>query len=332
LQEDLDRLGLKNRPHIKTHKIPTIGRWQQEAGAIGITCQKLGEAEVFVDAGFEDVLVPYNIVGPQKLERLTRLAKRATITVAVDSEYTARGIAEACQAADTNVGMVVEVDSGGHRAGVQNAKEAQALARLIGDFPGVTFQGFMCYPSRPPMTEIWDEVKDLLDKDGIAINMISGGGTGAQEVSAKNGCTEHRSGTYLYNDLSVFRGGKCTIDQCAQTILTTVVSTSCPGYMTVDGGSKTFTNDALQRDGSNGYVKEYPDIYLERMNEEHGVLSLSKLPEGAPRPKVGEKLHVIPNHACGTTNLHDVVYGYRVKNGEEIVEWEWPIYARGKIR
>jgi len=332
LQEDLDRLGLKNRPHIKTHKIPTIGQWQQQAGAIGITCQKLGEAEVFVDAGFSDVLIPYNIVGPQKLERLTRLARRATITVAVDSEYTARGIAGACQEADTSLGVVVEVDSGGHRAGVQDAKEAQALARQIADFPGVTFQGFMCYPSRPQMTDIWEETRDLLDKDGIPINVISGGGTGAQEVSARNGCTEHRSGTYLYNDLSCFRGGKCTIDQCAMTILTTVVSTSCPGYTTVDGGSKTFTNDALQRDGSNGYVKEYPDVYLERMNEEHGVLSLAKLPEGAPRPKVGEKLHVIPNHACGTTNLHDVVYGYRVRNGEEIVEWEWPIHARGKIR
>ena len=332
LQKDLDRLGMKNRPHIKTHKIPTIGRWQQEAGAIGITCQKLGEAEVFADAGFEDILIPYNIVGPQKLERLTRLARRATITVAVDSEYTARGIAEASQSAGTEMGMIVEVDSGGHRAGVQNAKEGQELARKIADFPGVTFQGFMCYPSRPQMTDIWAEVRDLLTKDGIPVNMISGGGTGAQETSAKNGCTEHRSGTYLYNDLSVFRGGNCTLDQCAQTILTTVVSTSCPGFMTVDGGSKTFTNDALQRDGSNGYVREYPDIYLQRMNEEHGVLSLDKLPEGAPRPKVGEKLHIIPNHACGTTNLHDVVYGYRVRNGEEIVEWEWPIHARGKIR
>ena len=333
LQADLNRLGLANRPHIKTHKIPTIGRWQQQAGAIGITCQKLGEAEVFADNGFQDILVPYNIMGAPKLERLTRLARRGvTVTVAVDSEYTARGIAGAAQEADTSLRMVVEVDSGGHRAGVQNAKEAQTLARIIADFPNVEFQGFMCYPSRPAMTEIWEEARDLLSKDGIPIHMISGGGTGAQEVSKANGATEHRSGTYLYNDLSCYRGGKATLDQCAMTILTTVVSTSCPGFSIVDGGSKTFTNDALQREGSNGYVREYPDVYLERMNEEHGVLSLSKLPEGAPRPKVGEKVHVIPNHACGTTNLHDVVYGYRKRNGEEVVEWEWPIHARGKIR
>jgi D-serine deaminase-like pyridoxal phosphate-dependent protein len=116
------------------------------------------------------------------------------------------------------------------------------------------------------------------------------------------------------------------------SVLSTVVSTSCPGFSTIDGGSKTFTNDALRRDGSNGHVREYPDIYLERMNEEHGVLSLSQLAEGAPRPRVGEKVHVIPNHACGTTNLHDVVYGYRRRNGEELVEFEWPVHARGKIR
>ncbi len=333
LQAELDELGLKNRPHIKTHKIPTIGRWQLKAGAVGITCQKLGEAEVFADAGFDDILIPYNLVGAPKMERLTRLARRGVkVTVAVDSEYTARGIAEAAQAADTTLGLLVEIDSGGHRAGVQGAQEGRALARKIADFPSVSFEGFMCYPSRPEMTEVWAEAKDLLYRDGIPVNTISGGGTGAQKVSKANGCTEHRSGTYLYADLNVYRGGNCTLDQCAMTVLTTIVSTASPGFATVDGGSKTFTNDALQKDGMNGYVREYPDVYLERMSEEHGVLNLSKLADGAPRPKVGEKLHIIPNHACGTTNLHDVVYGYRKRNGEDIVEWEWPVHARGKIR
>ncbi|HEX2036466.1 MAG TPA: alanine racemase [Chloroflexota bacterium] len=332
LQEELNALGLSSRPHIKTHKIPSIGHMQVGAGAAGITCQKLGEAEVFADAGFTDILVPYNIVGAPKLERLTRLARRVTLTVAVDSEVTARGIAEACQEAGTTANLLVEVDSGGHRAGVQNAKEAQALARAIGDFPGVTFQGFMCYPSRPPMGELFDEARDLLTRDGIPVNVISGGGTGAQQVSKDTGCTEHRSGTYIYNDLSVLRSGHCTLEQCAMSVLVTVVSTSCPGYSTVDGGSKTFTNDALRRDGSNGHVREYPDIYLQRMNEEHGVLSLANLPQGAARPAVGEKVHIIPNHACGTTNLHDVVYGYRRRGGEEVVEVEWPVPARGKIR
>jgi D-serine deaminase-like pyridoxal phosphate-dependent protein len=332
LQQELDELGLRSRPHIKTHKLPAIGRWQIEAGAVGITCQKLGEAEVFADAGFEDILIPYNLVGPQKMERLTRLARRLTITVGVDSDVIARGIAEANQEAGTSVGLVVEIDSGGHRAGVQDAKEAQQLARTIADYPGVTFQGFMCYPSRREMKDIFAEARDLLARDGIPVNMISGGGTGAQQVSKDTGCTEHRSGTYLYNDMNGIRSGRVTPEQCAQSILTTVVSTSCPGFATVDGGSKTFTNDNVRAGEVNGYVREYSDIYLDRMNEEHGVLNLSRLADGAPRPKVGEKLHIIPNHACGTTNLHDVVYGYRRRDGEEIVEVEWPIYARGKIR
>jgi D-serine deaminase-like pyridoxal phosphate-dependent protein len=332
LQDDVDSLGLKSRPHIKTHKIPTIGHMQLKAGAVGITCQKLGEAEVFAGAGFEDILVPYNILGAPKLERLTRLARRVHITVAVDSEFTARGIAEASQEAGTNVDLLVEVDSGGHRAGVQTAEQARALARTIADFPGVTFQGFMCYPTRPVMGDLFAEARDLLKRDGIPVTMISGGGTGSQRVSKEAGCTEHRSGTYIYNDLSVLRSGNCTIDQCAMTVLVTVVSTSCPGFMTVDGGSKTFTNDAVRQGASNGYVREYPDIFLDRMNEEHGVLSLANLPQGGAGPTVGEKVHVVPNHACGTTNLHDVVYGYRRRDGEELVEMEWPVPARGKIR
>jgi D-serine deaminase-like pyridoxal phosphate-dependent protein len=332
LQRELDELGLKSRPHIKTHKIPSIGRWQLQAGAVGITCQKLGEAEVFADAGFEDILIPYNLVGAAKLERLTRLARRARITVAVDGDVTVHGIADACQQAGVNVGMVVEIDSGGHRAGVQGAAQAQALARKIADSPGVTFQGLMCYPSRREMREVFAEARDRLERDGIPVHVISGGGTGAQRVSKEIGCTEHRSGTYLYNDHNGIRSGRVTPEHCAMSIFTTVVSTSCPGFATVDGGSKTFTNDNVRAGESNGYVREYPAAYLDRMNEEHGVLNLSRLPEGAPRPQVGETLHIIPNHACGTTNLHDVVYGYRRQAGEERVEVEWPIHARGRIR
>ncbi|MBI3974334.1 MAG: alanine racemase [Chloroflexi bacterium] len=332
LQDELDTIGLECRPHIKTHKIPAIGHKQLAAGAVGITCQKLGEAEIFADAGFTDIFVPYNIVGAPKLERLTRLARRVTLSVAIDSEVAARGIAEACREAGTHVNLLVEIDTGGHRAGVQGAREAQALARMITDLPGVSFRGLMCFPSRPGMRDVFAETRDLLARDGIPVNVISGGGTGAHRISKEIGCTEHRSGTYIYNGLNVVRAGNCTIEQCAMSVLVTVVTTSCPGFSTVDGGSKTFTNDSLRSGASNGYVREYPDVYLERMSEEHGVLNVSQVAEGVPRPRVGEKLHIIPNHACGTTNLHDVVFGYRRHAAEEIVEVEWPISARGKIR
>lgn len=341
LQASLDGLGLANRPHIKTHKIPAIGHMQVAAGAVGITCQKVGEAEVFADAGFRDILIPYNLVGVPKLERLVRLARRARITVAIDSAVVAHAIAAACDAAGVEVTLLVEADTGMHRAGVQSPEAARSLARQVADSPGVRFGGLMCYPTKPSMGDFHAEVRDLLGRDGIPVDQFSGGGTGAQAVSKAAGCTEHRSGTYAYNDLSVWRAGNCDLDHCAMSVLVTVVSTTCPGHATVDGGSKTFTNDALQAGGVNGHVREYPDAFLEKMSEEHGVLNLSRLAPGAPTPRVGEKVHVIPNHACGTTNLHDVVYGYRARGsrpadgsltGDEVVEVEWPVPARGKIR
>lgn len=341
LQASLDSLGLANRPHIKTHKIPAIGHMQIAAGAKGITCQKLGEAEIFADAGFDDILIPYNLVGAPKMERLTRLARRVKMTVAVDGAVAARAIAEACDAAGVEVTLLIEVDTGMHRAGVQSPEDAQTLARSIADSPGVRFGGLMCYPTKPAMVAFHAEVRDRLTRDGIPLEQFSGGGTGAQQVSKDAGCTEHRSGTYSYNDLSVWRAGNCELDQCAMSVLVTVISTSCPGFSTIDGGSKTFTNDALQTTGVNGYVREFPEIYLEKMSEEHGVLNLSRLTDASARPRVGDKIHVIPNHACGTTNLHDVVYGYRAHgsrpangtlSGDELIEVEWPVPARGKIR
>ena len=325
LQTDLNALGLAGRPHIKTHKIPAIGRKQIAAGAIGITCQKVGEAEVFAAAGFTDILIAYNIVGRSKTDRLARLQRQSRAIAAVDSVETARGIADSAAADGVTVPIVVEVDSGGHRAGVQTAQEALDLARAISDLPGLRFEGMMCYPSSRRVVPVIQEARDLLERSGFKCAIVSGGGTGAQATSKEAGMTEHRSGTYLYNDLSCVRGGKATIEQCAMQLLVTVVSTASPGFATVDGGSKTFTNDALQPNGRNGHVLEYPDIYLERMNEEHGILNTSG---SERRPKVGEKLRIIPNHACGTTNLHDYVAAHRDGRVEAI----WPVAARGTIR
>jgi D-serine deaminase-like pyridoxal phosphate-dependent protein len=325
LQRDLDRLGLQNRPHIKTHKIPAIGWRQLEAGATGITCQKLGEAEVFAAAGFKDILIPYNIVGRSKVERLVQLTYQARVTAALDSDVTARGISEVARNEGATVPVLIELDSGAHRAGVQSPEEALALGRTIDDLPGLSFQGLMCYPSRPQMNDFFARARELLERDGIPVHIISGGGTGAQEVSAATGCTEHRSGTYVYNDVNVLRSGRCTIEQCAMRVMVTVVSTAYPGKATVDGGSKTFTSDSVGPDRPNGYCVEHPEIYLERMNEEHGILNTERF-QG--QLKVGQRLTIIPMHACGTTNLHDYVAAQR--NGKVVARW--PIPARGKIR
>lgn len=325
LEAELARLGVHGRPHIKTHKIPAIGRKQLGAGAIGIACQKVGEAEVFAAAGFDDILIAYNIVGRSKVERLVRLQYQARAIAAVDAVETASAIAGIASEERVKVPLVVEIDAGGHRAGVQTAQAACDLARHIADTDGTRFDGIMCYPTTVAVIPVLCEARDLLEKAGLPPRIVSGGGTGAQHRAPEAGLTEHRSGTYVYNDLSCVRAGKATIDQCAMQLLVTVVSTASPGFATVDGGSKTFTNDSLQADGHNGYVLEYPDSYLERMNEEHGVLNTSR---GARSPRVGEKLRIIPNHACGATNLHDYVAAHRGGTVEAI----WPVAARGTIR
>lgn len=325
MHEECSSRGLANRPHIKTHKIPAIGRKQLESGAIGIACQKVGEAEVFAAAGFPDILIPYNIVGRAKTERLLRLTTQTRLTVTADTPATVRELSAAAREFGGELRVAVEMDSGSHRAGVQSGAAAESLAKIIGDAPGLVFGGLMFYPTSDFVRPILDETRTRLDRAGVAVEMISGGGTGAWERSAAAGVTEHRAGTCAYWDMNCVRAGHCTVDDCAMSVLVTVVTDACAGFVTVDGGSKTFTNDNVSGERSNGYCIEYPDIALWHMNEEHGIVSLN----GAhTAPKVGEKIRIIPNHACGTTNLHDYVAGHR----DGRVEVIWPVAARGTIR
>ena len=325
LQMELTAAGINGRPHIKTHKIPAFGRKQIEAGAIGICCQKVGEAEVFAMAGFDNILIAFNIVGRPKVERLARLQHLAHAIAAVDSRETIDGIARAASEAGVRVPLVVEIDAGGHRAGVQTAGEVVALVRHLVAMPSLDFAGIMCYPTTEHVIPILLEAREKLERARLPPAIVSGGGTGAQKHARAAGLTEHRSGTYAYNDMNCVRQGTATLDQCALQVLVTVVSTASPGWATVDGGSKTFTNDALQADGHNGAVLEYPEVFLHHMNEEHGILNTA---QSERRPKVGEKLRIIPNHACGTTNLHDAVAAHR----DGTVEAIFPIAARGTIR
>jgi D-serine deaminase-like pyridoxal phosphate-dependent protein len=326
MQHECASRGLANRPHIKTHKIPAIGLKQLQAGAVGITCQKVGEAEVFAATGaFPDILIPYNIVGKQKTERLLRLTTQTRLTVTADTPETVRGLSAAAREFGGELRVMVELDSGGHRAGVQSGAAALALARMIGDAPGLTFAGLMMYPTSDYVRPVLDDARERLAQANIPVEIISGGGTGAWARSAAAGATEHRAGTCVYWDYNCVNAGYCTVDDCAMSVLVTVVTDACEGYITVDGGSKTFTNDNLSRERSNGYCLEYPELSLARMNEEHGVVALNG---AARRPKVGEKIRIIPNHACGTTNLHDYVIGHR----DGRVEVVWPVAARGTIR
>ena len=174
------QLDIPLRVHTKTHKVPEIAKLQIAAGSQGITCQKLGEAEVMVDAGIDNILIPYNIVGTPKLKRLTALTKRARITVALDSEETATGISQQAIADSCVVPVIVELDTGSGRCGVQSPQKAQHLARQIVKMPGIDFQGVMTYPSNVRAKPFLTETLDLLTHDGTPVNIISGGGTGSE--------------------------------------------------------------------------------------------------------------------------------------------------------
>jgi len=322
MAETCNNLDIALRPHIKTHKIPEIAHKQLAAGAIGIACQKLGEAEVMAEAGIDDILIPYNIVGKPKLERLTRLVKQATVTVAVDSEITAECISQQTVEDGCVVRVIIELDTGGRRCGVQSPQEALELAVKITKMPGLDFQGIMTYPSNLRAKPFIQETVHLMSKAGIPVNIISGGGTGGEAASKEIGCTETRSGSYVYEGLK--RVGPKTLnpETCALRMIVTVVSVPTDDRVIIDGGQKTF---ASYPPTPYGYVIEHPEIKIYGMSVEHGHIDVS---ESDHKFRVGEKLSVIPVHQGMTSNLHDELIG--VRNGE--VELVWKIAGRGKVK
>ena len=316
------QLDIPLRVHTKTHKVPEIAKLQIAAGSQGITCQKLGEAEVMVDAGIDNILIPYNIVGTPKLKRLTALTKRARITVALDSEETATGISQQALADSCVVPVIVELDTGSGRCGVQSPQKAQHLARQIVKMPGIDFQGVMTYPSNVRAKPFLTETFDLLTHDGIPVNIISGGGTGSEAASKELGCTETRSGSYVYEGLTRIGNSETLApERCVLRVIVTVVSTPTPERIIIDGGQKTFTSYPPT---PYGHIIEHPDAKIYGMSVEHGHVDVS---ECSHRFKVGEQLSVIPLHQGMTSNLHNELVCIRGNTVETI----WQIAGRGKV-
>lgn len=316
-------VGIPLRSHTKSNKIPEIAHMQMRAGSIGICCQKVGEAEVMVAGGIQDILLPYNIVGPQKTERLLRLARRATITVAVDSLETAQGISQTAQKVGGSVRVWIELDTGGRRCGVQSPQAAQTLARQLVELPGIDLQGIMSYPSRHEARPFLEETVDRLRQDGLPLDVISLGGTGAETLSKELGATEHRAGSYLWEGLDRIRSSDDLNDErCPLRIICTVVSTPAPGRIIIDGGMKTFCSYPPT---PYGYCVEHPELKLYAMSVEHGHVDTSA---SAHQFKVGERLTWIPLHQEMALNLHDELVGYR----GETVEVIWPVWGRGKVK
>jgi D-serine deaminase-like pyridoxal phosphate-dependent protein len=329
LQSYLDEHNIASHPHIKTHKVPEIALMQMTAGAAGITCQKLGEAEVMADAGIDRILIPYNIIGKVKLQRLIRLADRVDLTVTADSAFTAQGYSTAAQQADTTLPVLVEFDTGMGRCGVQSPQQAAELARTIAGSSGIRFAGLITHPHNGDSDPFVSHTKTLLKSDGIDVARVSFGGTpGMWQTHTRAEVTEYRAGTYIYGDRATLESSAMSLDDCAFSIITTVVSRPTADRAILDGGSKTFSSDLLTLSG-HGLILEYPNARIYNLSEEHGFVDLS----GCERkPEIGQRVTVIPNHCCVVSNLFNQIVAVRRKDGEYSVETTWAVAARGALQ
>lgn len=304
--------GKAFRPHIKTHKIVEVARAQIAAGASGLNCQKLTEAEVFADAGFDDILITYNILGPARLARLKALNDRVgRLTVVADSDTTVAGYAAAF-GADRPLRVLVECDTGGGRVGVQTPEAALALAERIVAVPGLRFEGLLTYPAVGGAARVkafLSQAMALLAAKGIACPVRSNGGSpDLWKAHLVPSATEHRAGTYVYNDRSMVRAGECSRDDLAMHVLATVVSRPTPTRAVLDAGSKALTSDLLGF-ADHGEIEELPGARIVSLSEEHAVVDLSACT--GPLPQVGDVVRVIPNHTCVVSNLFDRMVFHR---------------------
>lgn len=324
-QSFCDRHGVKNRPHIKTHKIPELARMQIDFGAVGITCQKLGEAEAMAEGGLEDIFLAYNVVGEAKLERLLALHQRLDICTTADGRDVVKGLETMASKAGKPLSVRVECDTGMHRIGVHSPEAAADLAGFIDSRDGLKFGGFCTYPAGDEALVFMEEAKRLCATQGLEDFEISGGGTPPMWNLPKFPCfTEYRAGTYIYYDRITLAVGAARQEDIASSLLVSVVSTAGESWVTVDGGTKTFSSDQYGQTGF-GVLWDDPNGLLVRCSEEHGVFQLNG---GKPDIALGAKLRIIPNHACLVSNLHDTAFAVR---GEDVVA-EWKISARGKVQ
>ncbi len=332
--------GLRLRPHTKTHKSPRIGRRQLESGAAGLTVAKVSEAEVMLGAEPADLLVAFPVIGRTKLERLVEVARRTRVTVALDSTFAARQLSDAARAAQVEIGVLAEVDVGLGRVGVAPGEPLLQLAQCIQRMPHLTLEGVTFYPGHikdveeqghaalAQLGELLRSIAADFWRAGIQLKIVSGGSTPSLFLShTLPELTEIRPGTYVYNDLNTVRSGACTMEDCAASVLATVVSTAHPGQMIVDGGSKTFSSDRLANSSevTFGHLVEAPGARFHKMNEEHGYIDLS---HAGREFSIGDRVHIIPNHICVAVNLHERMYGIRGDQVEEV----WPVEARGKLQ
>jgi D-serine deaminase-like pyridoxal phosphate-dependent protein len=321
------------RPHFKTHKSPILAHKQIEAGAIGITCAKLGEAEILVNAGIKDILIANQIVGPTKIMRLAHLARHAHLIVAVDNEGNIRHLSTATERAGSALRVVIEVDVGLGRCGVPPGEPAVRLAQIVGQSPGLEFAGILGYeghavfiPEREERRKAVDEAMaalvhtaEQIRQAGIAVEIVSAGGTGTYDLAGQHpGVTEVEAGSYILMDAKYREIGLPF--RCALTLLAAVISVPTPRRAVIDAGKKVITTEFGLPE-----ILSSEGVRLVSLHEEHGILEVN--PERT-EIQIGDKVELVPSHVCTTVNLHDWYYAIRGHDVEAI----WPIAARGKAQ
>lgn len=327
----------KLRPHAKTHKSPVIAHKQLALGAVGITCAKLGEAEIMVEAGVRDVLVANQIVSRAKIARLVGLLHHARVTVAVDDAANLRDLAQAASLQGVTLDVLVEVNTGMNRCGVEPGEGAVTLAKVAADLPGIRFRGIQAYEghlvnvltveeraarvqaSLGPVVE----TRGLIEQAGIPVEIVTGGGTGTfAQTGTLAGYDEVQAGSYVFMDANYVRvGGVGEHFQHALTVLATVISRPTADRAILDFGRKAIGTDQVLP-----LLKGYPEgVTFESFSEEHTKIRV----EGAARDlRPGDQVQVIPGHGCTTVNLYD---RYIATRGP-LVEAVWPVAARGRAQ
>ncbi len=336
------KAGLALRPHSKTHKSPIFARRQIAAGAVGVCCQKVGEAEVMANGGVADILVTNEIVGRIKLARLAGLARLATIRTVADSAEAVGWLGKAARSVGTTIGVLVDCDIGHARTGVPDPRAAAELGKIVAHTDGLRFDGLQAYHGSIQHTEGWQarrtaaetanarlqEFRGAFAEARLACAIVSGAGTGTfqfQPTSA--GYTEWQCGTYIfmdkeYRDAKGEDGGPYRTFEQALTVLASVVSVAGENHCVVDAGYKS-----MSVDGGDPEVQGLPGWTFGFAGDEHGRLRRTGA-DPAARPKLGEKVHLVPGHGDTTINLHN---DYYVVSGGRLVG-VWPVAARGRVR
>ena len=310
-----------------------------EAGASGITCAKVSEAEVMANAGMQDIFIAYCIVDIVRLERLARLSERCKMSVGVDSREAAQAISDFFSVRDQRVDVLMEIDTGHHRCGV-TPERACEFAEFLTTLKGIRPKGVFTHEGHVYQQGAIEDRRARAEQAGKVIaciatglrerrvltEVVSVGSSPAQDAACQvQGVTENRPGTNIFNDCTQVHLGACGWDDCALTYECTVVSRPSADRAVIDGGSKTFSSDQLSDWGDVGVVKECPGAKFSRASEEHGILSLTDARSQALR--IGHRVRVIPSHVCGSVNLHNRAF---VEQNGEIVD-EWKIEARGCV-